>query len=400
MPQESTKQKYSLKNSQKILNSFRKKIPREVVFILFLFFISRFILTLVGVSSRYFLKDNIGSWYEWKYSSVAALDIWSVWDSGWYLDIAQNGYFSTLVSDLPKKVAPGQSNLVFFPLYPVSMRILGNILGDFHLAGIIVSNTAFILASLFLHKYIKAAFNEKVADRAVLFLYLFPTSYFFSAVLTEGLFLLTVVLAFYFAQGKKWGVSIFFAFLSALTKSIGFLLAIPLLIGYIQEKITTGKKINKNVFLFGLIFLAPALYMGFIYFLTGNPVTSFLIEKTGWGHGFVNPVSYLTEVISSGHLILIYFALLIIFEILVIAINFKKMSLVLGVYSVIFLLLPLFSGGETILAMPRFASVVFPLYISLALLIRSKISSILFSVIFISLQIVSMFFWNVGLFGY
>ena len=40
-------------------------------------------------------------------------ETFAAWDSGWYFDIAQRGYYWS---------ASGQSSLAFFPLYPMLMR--------------------------------------------------------------------------------------------------------------------------------------------------------------------------------------------------------------------------------------------------------------------------------------
>jgi hypothetical protein len=50
--------------------------------------------------------------------------------------------------------------------------------------------------------------------------------------------------------------------------------------------------------------------------------------------------------------------------------------------------------------MPRYTSIVFPIYLSLALLIKSKTSVLFYSIFFFSLQITLMSFWSLGIFGY
>jgi Gpi18-like mannosyltransferase len=282
MLEKSTKQKF-LNKSYVRLTSLIKKVPREIYFIIILFLITRTVLTFSGLLSRQILKDVYKNWYEWRYDKHQWLDIWSVWDSGWYLDIAENGYSPTLQSTLPKKTCCGQSNIVFFPLYPIGIRFFGNIIGSYYLSGVLISNASFLLASIFFYKLVSDMFDKQIAKRAVLFLYLFPTSYFFSALLTEGFFFLTVVLSFYFAYRKKWFTSSLFAFLSALTRSVGVLVIVPLLIGYLHKKIKDGKKIDYKILFFGLVLLAPVGVALFMHHLTGNPLSTFLVEKMAGG---------------------------------------------------------------------------------------------------------------------
>src|SRR5947199_1053148 len=68
------------------------------------------------------------------------INMWSRWDAGWYLEIAQNGYSFT----------PGkQSDVAFFPLYPNLIRLLHHVVplsrdAGWLLVGIIVSNASLI----------------------------------------------------------------------------------------------------------------------------------------------------------------------------------------------------------------------------------------------------------------
>ncbi len=75
------------------------------------------------------------------------LNMWSRWDSYWYLDIAQHGYQFT--PDFP-------SNAAFYPLYPMAMRAVHGVLGmhgkndGWIIAGLIVSNVALVVALIYL----------------------------------------------------------------------------------------------------------------------------------------------------------------------------------------------------------------------------------------------------------
>ncbi len=120
------------------MTKIKKVFSSQFKFIIFLFVVTRIGLTIIGVSSRTFFFPYTSRWYEWNYSNRPWLDIWSVWDSGWYLDIAQNGYSEKLLSDLPKKTCCQQANIGFFPLYPFLMRLLGFLVGDIYLSGLII----------------------------------------------------------------------------------------------------------------------------------------------------------------------------------------------------------------------------------------------------------------------
>ncbi|NJO94372.1 MAG: hypothetical protein HC820_08590, partial [Hydrococcus sp. RM1_1_31] len=73
----------------KIATTIKKNLS-EIQYILLLFFSTRLILTIIGVFSRSILERQYGKQYI--YSSQLWLDIWGVWDTFWYLDIAEKGY--------------------------------------------------------------------------------------------------------------------------------------------------------------------------------------------------------------------------------------------------------------------------------------------------------------------
>ncbi len=375
------------------------KIPNSVRLVLLFFVATRIILTLTGIASRNVFNDLYRKWYEWNYDKNQWLDVWSVWDSGWYLDIAENGYSTNLSSDLPKKTCCGQSNIAFFPLYPGLIKVLGNIINNKHTAGIIISNISFIIASLYFYKMVFNEYGEPLAKKSLLFLYLFPTSYFFSALLTEGLFFLTVIASFYYSRKHDWLKAAFFGAAAALTRSVGILMLVPFAVEYFANK---QKGINKTGLPF-ILLLIPAAAIAFMlyqYLITGNFLATFITEKNSWGHGLVNPFSYLITILFSKSQTLIYFFMLWLFEISLIIFNIKKLGPVFSIYSLTYLVFPLFSGGETIYALPRFASIVFPIYISLAFIANSRRSVSIYALILFSLQLFSMFLWSLGVFGY
>jgi Gpi18-like mannosyltransferase len=97
------------------------------------------------------------------------LGVWQRGDTLWYSTIAMNGY------------SPGDGSTVFFPLYPLLMRLLGRYLlsGNYLLAGIFVSNTAYLFALVYLYKLTELEFAPEVALRAIIYLSAFPTAFFF-----------------------------------------------------------------------------------------------------------------------------------------------------------------------------------------------------------------------------
>jgi hypothetical protein len=155
------------------------------------------------------------------------VDQWIRWDSTFFLEIAAQGYQITL--DEP-------SNVAFFPLYPILIRTLEPVFSSPLLAALFVSQSGFLLALLILYSIASSLFDRRTAERAVLYLSIFPTSFYFGAVYTESLFLLLSLTAFACAKSKLWAFASLAVMLAAVTRPTGILLGLPLLLEWLAHK--------------------------------------------------------------------------------------------------------------------------------------------------------------------
>ena len=138
-----------------------------------------------------------------------------------YINIAATGYYGT--------------DLAFFPLYPALIALLGQLTGNHLVAGLLISNAALFFGLLFFYKLVEHQHNRHVAQRAVFYISIFPTAIFLSAVYTESLFLALTVASFYYIREHKWLLAGCWGFLAALTRVEGVLLAAPLAIEWFQS---------------------------------------------------------------------------------------------------------------------------------------------------------------------
>ena len=143
------------------------------------------------------------------------------WDSNWYVDISEHGYRH-------EDVEPA-----FFPVYPLLMRGLGEVLDSVVVAGVLISLAAWLVALVLLHRLTALEVDGASARRAVLLLAFFPTSLFFSAVYTEALFLALELGAFVAARRGRWAWAGVLGGLGAATRNTGWLLAPVLLALYL-----------------------------------------------------------------------------------------------------------------------------------------------------------------------
>ena len=142
---------------------------------------------------------------------------WERFDALWFLRVASGGYVD------------GDGSAAFFPLYPMLTRGLSVILGGRPLAAaLLVSHAAFLGALVVFYLLTESEYDEATARRAVLYLALFPTAFFFFAPYSESLFLLLAVSSLAAARRGRWAIAGAAGALASATRSVGVLLPVPL----------------------------------------------------------------------------------------------------------------------------------------------------------------------------
>ena len=96
-------------------------------------------------------------------------DTFTRYDSGWYYQVARNGY--QFVVGGPAVGLGKVGKIAYFPLYPLLMRWVGRLFGqtaaDVYRGGIVVSWTAFVLAMVGLYYLARLDIPARRAERAV-----------------------------------------------------------------------------------------------------------------------------------------------------------------------------------------------------------------------------------------
>ncbi len=126
-------------------------------------------------------------------------DTFARYDSGWYYQIARDGY--SFVPGGPSAGIGKPGKIAFFPLYPTVMQYTGSVFGSskehIFFGGIVLSWCSFAAAMAALYCLARLDLPRRQAERAVLLTAIFPFSFFFGLVYAESLFLLLTVLSFY-----------------------------------------------------------------------------------------------------------------------------------------------------------------------------------------------------------
>ncbi len=358
-----------------------KKILLEIFGVLV---ITRLAIYLIGYFSNLAMTFlTKGGYYPRVLLESASLSkLFFRWDSGWYIGIMKYGY----------SFAPGrESSVAFFPLYPMLVKIFSFNLFNPVIIGYLISNIALFLAVLYLYKLVYLETKEhKTSFKSVFYLLIFPTSFFFSIFYTEGLFLFLAISCFYYARKKQWLTASILGLFLSMTRVIGVLIFIPMLVEYFDINFKSWKmdikKIRGDILYLLLVPLGLLFYMFFLYIKFGKPF-AFLDAQLAWGRYFVIPFAPLIMEFNYRLFHTVIFKGFAIFALLMILyLFFSKVRFSYGIYALSILAVCL--STSSLDSTPRLVSVIFPIYLAMALASKKKYLEyifIIFSIIFLAL---------------
>lgn len=143
------------------------------------------------------------------------------WDGDIYRNIASGGYKELWQT-------------AFFPLYPLLEHVAALVTeGDTALAGVLIANVACLGAFGLLRVLVERELGRAIARRTLLYMAIFPVSFFLVAAYAESLFLLLSVGAFLALRRERWLVAGVLIALATLTRPVGILLDLALVAQYV-----------------------------------------------------------------------------------------------------------------------------------------------------------------------
>jgi len=325
-------------------------------------FVSSFIFIPHREGFNYTEKEILNPPFFWKRASFDGIH---------YLDISRRGY--------------GTNQQVFFPLYPKIIKgITPFFKGRDLLAGLFVSHLSLFLLLFIFYKLILLDFDHKVAQRTLIFLMIFPTSFFFGFVYTESLLLLFILGSFYAARKSSWLIAGCFGFLAAGTRLIGIFLFPALLFEWWQQhKIKNLKLKIKNFIPLLMVPLGLLSYMRFLKINFQDPLM-FIHSQPFFGVSRSDEKIVLLYQVFFRYLKMIFttkpdplyftvwleFLVVVGFIFLLIKSFIVKIRPSYLVFSVLTLLTPTLIG--TFSSLPRYVLVLFPCFICLGMIKSTK----------------------------
>jgi hypothetical protein len=221
------------------------------------------------------------------------------WDALHYLAITVDGYSSHLPGLTDGPIRPA-----FFPLYPGIVRVLSGFAASQGLVLIVayvVSLACFFGALMILHRLISIEVGMQFARPALMLLAFFPAAFFFGIPYTESLFLLIAVGAFYAARTGHWTVAGVLLALASATRAPGILLVVPVALLYLYgprdnrppDSGRTGwwprYSIRPDV---AWLLLAPVgliAYSVYLHFALGNATIWEQVQSNNFGRETIDP---------------------------------------------------------------------------------------------------------------
>jgi hypothetical protein len=327
--------------------------------------------------------------------------MWQRFDSSFYLAIAQAGYW-------PANSLHTYSTWAFYPLFPMLIFPFAHLFGGspmaFSLAGLLVSNSAALIAVVYLYVLVRREFGAKVASLSVIYLALFPTAFYLSAIYSESLFLACSVACIYYARTHHWLLAGFCGGLASLTRAQGVLLLLPLAWEYwqvisdhyapitstgqnnLQERVrewvtsrlhgpllaARERRSWLSLFTLGLIPSGLLAFMIYGKIKTDDLLATFHNQQWGWGRYFENPLQMLLTSLTHperanpmdwNFWILNMSIVLLFLGFTVWA--FRKLPMIYALFTFVMVILPLSSSRLN--SISRYYLIVFPVFILLAL---------------------------------
>lgn len=319
------------------------------------------------------------------------LEIWNRWDALNYQKLAQFGYSAT---------GEMQPLLVFYPLYPWTVRLFAFVTRDYLVSAFIVSTLASLVTAIVLQRLVELDYSKELAQRAVWFLFIFPTSYFLHIGYTESFFLMLALSCVFAARKQRWLLAGLFGALTCLTRANGLVL-VPVLIAEAGHQYWNTRRWQWQWLCIGVVGLGFVGYLLLNKHVTGDPFAFTSLMQQFFSKSLSSPLTGIDNAIGSmsrapteAEMIGTQEVLFIALGLVCTIVSWIKLRPAYSVWMTGNWLL--FVSVSFVLSVPRYTLTMFPIYILFAMLAARHVwlAVITFwSILYLSF-FASMFAWG------
>jgi hypothetical protein len=239
-----------------------------------LVFLSRAMFLGVAFVSAWMLAETRGS------PSLSTDDLWMQWDARHLARVARFGYTDP---------ATHPHATVFFPLYPLLIRLLTAVGMTAAIAGIAISAVASLVAFAYLYRLVEEEWGKDDGRRAALYLAFFPTAVFLVAPYTEALFLAGAIPAFYYARRSRWIAAGLFAAVAMGARNTGIFLLVGLGAEFLRQRDFRPVTIRRASAGLALGLMPLLIYGSYLWNVKGE-FFYFVTDYQRWGRTLTSPL--------------------------------------------------------------------------------------------------------------
>jgi len=358
--------------------------PEELRLIAIVIAIKTLLFLFAGQSYQALQNQRIAGVRGW-------LEIWNRWDSINYQKLAEFGYLAT------DEMRP---RLVFYPLFPWLVRLISFVTHDYLISAFIVSTIASLATAILLYRLVKLEYSKELAQRAVWFLFIFPTSYFLHIGYTESLFLMLALGTILAARKQLWLLAGILGACACLARVNGLVL-IPALVIEAGNQYWTTRRWQWQWLAIGIIGLGFGGYLLLNHHVTGDAFAFSSIMRTNFHKSLTWPwvgvdstLGALDREASDAEMIGIQELLFIALGLFCTVVSWIKLRPVYSAWMTVNWLL--FTSVTFVLSVPRYTLTMFPIFILFGMLAARRVwmAAISFwSILYLAL-FASLFVWG------
>jgi hypothetical protein len=334
-----------------------------------------------------FPPNPVESWQGIVFPDNNWIDGWVRWDSMWY---------EAIVNNQPRFLPSGHSSANFFPFYSWLSWLVGLPLRAvldheraFYAGGLIVSSASFLLGLIAAERLAFRLAGAEAAVRAVWLIAVFPFSFFLTAVYADALYFCLAAWSLLFAYEERWNAACALATLAAMTRIPGIALYPAIVLEYLRRNGFNVRALGTFVPSLAILAIGPIVLLTYYDWRYGNPLAFLHARQQGWNRasGFaalqrdyryffsasVFSCSDLADCVRdfepTRKLLGLWYVALVPLSLGLVAYARRTLGLGLVTWAVLSVLMALVNGLD---GTGRFTSVLFPAFIGLALLVRSR----------------------------
>jgi hypothetical protein len=197
-----------------------------------------------------------------------------IWDGTHFLTIAAHGYPTVVTPHAPSVIA-------FFPLYPLVIRGMAQVLGNnWATAGVILSFATGALACLSVGALVRDRAGARSGVQAGWLVALAPGAAFLSAAYAEGMAISLCAIALIMLDRRRFVAAGVFGALATATSPLALPIVVAAGWGAWQAK-------RRNAWIAPVLASSGfASYCLYLWAHVGTPFAWFSAEQSGWGHHF------------------------------------------------------------------------------------------------------------------